>query len=54
MGNPADWANLVKFVAQHKIKPVISDVFPFDQAKAAFDLMERGGQFGKIVLKISE
>jgi NADPH:quinone reductase-like Zn-dependent oxidoreductase len=53
MGNPADWTNLVKFVTQHKIRPVISGVFSFDEARAAFDLMERGGQFGKIVLKIS-
>jgi len=54
MGNPSDWTNLVKFVTQHKIKPIISDVFPLDQAAAAFDLMERGGQFGKIVLKLPE
>lgn len=54
MGSPAEWANLMKFLTQHKIKPVISEVFPLSEVKAAFDLMERGGQFGKIVLKISE
>jgi len=54
MGNPADWTNLVKFVTQHKIKPVVSNVFSFGQARDAFDLMERGGQFGKIVLTIPQ
>ncbi len=53
MGNPSDWAEMIAFVAEHKVKPVISDVFPFDRIKEAFDLMERGGQFGKIVLQIS-
>lgn len=50
MGSPSDWTNLVKFVTQHKIKPVVSHVFPLERAKEAFDHMERGEQFGKIVL----
>jgi NADPH:quinone reductase-like Zn-dependent oxidoreductase len=39
------------FVERHAIKPVVSDVFPFARAVEAFDLMERGGQFGKIVVR---
>ena len=50
MGSPADWAGLLKFVARHQIRPVVSSVFPLAQADAAFALMERGGQFGKIVV----
>ena len=49
---PADWEAMVSFVARHKLKPVVSDVFPLDRAAEAFALMERGGQFGKIVVKI--
>jgi D-arabinose 1-dehydrogenase-like Zn-dependent alcohol dehydrogenase len=52
MGSPSDWRQMTEFVALHHIKPVISDVFPLDRANEAFALMERGGQFGKIVLKI--
>jgi zinc-binding alcohol dehydrogenase/oxidoreductase len=51
MGNDSDWASMMAFVAEHAIKPVVSDVFPFEHGPEAFDLMERGGQFGKIVVK---
>ncbi len=52
MGSPLDWAAMVAFVAQHRIRPVVSDVFPLEHANEAFELMERGGQFGKIVVRI--
>jgi len=52
MGSPSDWAAMIRFVDQHKIKPVVSDVFTIDRAAEAFALMERGEQFGKIVLTI--
>ena len=51
MGSPSDWATMLSAVTLHKIRPVVSDVFPFSRAAEAFGLMERGGQFGKIVLK---
>lgn len=50
MGSPADWAAMTGFVAKHGIKPVVSDVFSLDRAGEAFGLMERGDQFGKIVV----
>lgn len=53
MGSPTDWIDLMKFVENRAIKPVISDFFPIDRAADAFDLMQRGGQFGKIVLRVS-
>jgi zinc-binding alcohol dehydrogenase/oxidoreductase len=52
MGGPADWAAMTEFVARHKIVPVVSETFPLARAADAFALMERGGQFGKIVLEI--
>ncbi len=51
MGSAADWGAMNAFVKRHGLKPVISDVFPFGRAVEAFDLMERGGQFGKIVVR---
>ena len=51
MGSPADWAAMTEFVARHRIRPVVSDIFPLERAPEAFDLMERGGQFGKIVIR---
>ncbi len=53
MGSPHDWAALMAFVAQHKIRPVVSEVFPFTRTEEAIALMERGEQFGKIVVQIS-
>ena len=53
MGGAEDWAALLEFVTRHRLKPVVESTFPFDQAPAAFDLMERGGQFGKIVVRIA-
>jgi zinc-binding alcohol dehydrogenase/oxidoreductase len=52
MGSPQNWAALLAFVAERKVRPVISEVFPMEQAGDAFALMERAEQFGKIVVKI--
>ncbi len=53
MGNDEDFKNMVQFVRDHKIKPVIDSVFPLEQAQQAIEKMERGEQFGKIVLKVN-
>ena len=34
----------------HKIEPVVDKVYPFTEARAAFEAMGRGDHFGKIVL----
>lgn len=53
MGNPDDFANMVAFVNQHKIEPVVDSVFPLEAGQAAFERMAGGGQFGKIVIRVS-
>ena len=53
MGSPADWSALIEFVARHRVRPVVSEVFPLARGAEAFALMERGGQFGKIVVRIA-
>ncbi|HEY8509449.1 MAG TPA: zinc-binding dehydrogenase, partial [Steroidobacteraceae bacterium] len=40
------------FITQHKIKPVIDRVFDFKDAPAAYELMESGKFFGKIVIRV--
>jgi NADPH:quinone reductase-like Zn-dependent oxidoreductase len=52
MGSPADWSAMMAFVAGSSLRPVISDVFPLERGVEAFNLMERGAQFGKIVIRI--
>lgn len=54
MGSPADFAAMTEFVTRKGIHPVVGAVFPLDRVADAFDLMERGGQCGKIVLRIAD
>jgi hypothetical protein len=52
MGSPTDWQAMLGFVARHRIAPIVSNVFPLEHVGEAFDLMERGEQFGKIVITL--
>jgi NADPH2:quinone reductase len=47
------WKQLSEWVAAGKLKPVIGKIFPLDEARAAYTLMQQGKNYGKIVLKIS-
>jgi len=52
MGSPTDFQMMTAYVARHAIHPVVSHRFPLDRVDEAFELMESGGQFGKIVVEI--
>ncbi len=52
VGDVASFDAFVKFINATKIKPVIDRVFPFDQARAAYEYMESGAHFGKVVIAI--
>lgn len=52
MGTDAEFAEMVAFVAKHQIIPVVDSVRPLAEAESALRLMDEGGQFGKIVLKV--
>jgi NADPH2:quinone reductase len=47
------WKQLSEWVAAGKLHPVIGKVFPLEQAREAYTLMQEGRNYGKIVLKIS-
>jgi len=53
MGSPSDFSAMIDLVKRKAIHPVISEDFSLDRAGDAFALMERGGQFGKIVVRIA-
>ena len=53
MGTEDEFLSMLDFVHKHKITPVIDKVFPLAEVNEAFNRMEEGGQFGKIVLQIS-
>jgi NADPH:quinone reductase-like Zn-dependent oxidoreductase len=46
------WANLVAFVEQHEIRPVVGATFSFDQIADAHRLMESRRSKGKIVVRL--
>lgn len=52
MGSPADFAAMVAMVDQYGIKPVVDKVYPPEEGAAAFQRMDEGLQFGKIVVKM--
>jgi NADPH2:quinone reductase len=47
------WKQLSEWLAAGKLSPVIGKVFPLEQAREAYTLMQEGKNYGKIVLKIS-
>lgn len=50
MGNVREFRRAMDLVSAGRLKPVIGGVFPMEKTKEAFDLMERGGHFGKLVV----
>ncbi len=52
MGSPQEFRAMLAFVKKHEIMPVVDSVFPLSEGAQAFEKMEKGEQFGKIVLRV--
>jgi zinc-binding alcohol dehydrogenase/oxidoreductase len=52
MGTEAEFADMVRFVDEHQLKPVVDKTYLLADAELAMRRMDKGQQFGKIVLKI--
>jgi len=52
VGSRADFEALNAFLGKHRFKPAIDKVFEFDNAPAAFDYMDSGNLFGKVVIRL--
>ncbi len=52
VGSREDFEAMNAFIARHKLKPVIDRVFSFEDAPAAFDYLESGSHFGKVVIRL--
>jgi NADPH:quinone reductase-like Zn-dependent oxidoreductase len=50
VGSRQDYLAMSRFITDHKLKPAIERVFPFEQYEDALKLMESGNFVGKIVL----
>ena len=54
MGAKEDFEGAYDLVERKKVKPIVDEVFPLAQARAAHERLEAGEQFGKIVLRIPD
>jgi zinc-binding alcohol dehydrogenase/oxidoreductase len=52
VGDPQDFKDMLAFIGQHKIKPVIERKFPLAEAKEALLYLQDKHQFGKVVVTI--
>jgi NADPH:quinone reductase-like Zn-dependent oxidoreductase len=52
MGTKEDFEGAYELVASGRARPVVDEVFPLSEARAAHERMEAGEQLGKIVLTI--
>lgn len=51
MANDEEFEQMLAFVTQHQIKPIIDSITPFNEIITAFDKMKEGKQFGKLVVE---
>ncbi len=52
MGTREDFAAMLELVASGRAKPIVDQVFPLDDVRAAHEHLESGAQLGKVVLSI--
>ncbi|WP_187264327.1 zinc-binding dehydrogenase [Pontibacter beigongshangensis] len=52
MGTNQDFANMLAFVQEKQLRPVIDRVFPLQEAEQAMRYMESNQHFGKILLQV--
>ncbi len=52
MGSDNDFEAMLAFVEKHKVAPTVDSIRPFDEIVSAFDQMNAGKQFGKLVVKM--
>lgn len=54
MGNVREFRTVTKLFADGRLAPVVDTVIPLEDARSGFERMQAGGQFGKIVVQVSE
>ena len=52
VGSRSDFEALNAFLDKHRFKPTIDRVFDFEDAAAAYDYMDSGKLFGKVVIRV--
>jgi NADPH:quinone reductase-like Zn-dependent oxidoreductase len=50
VGNREGYVNMMRFVSEHRISPIIHKIYPFNEAAVAMQDIDKGEHFGKLVL----
>ncbi len=50
VGSRLMFEQMIRAMTLHQTRPVIDQIFAFENSRAAFELMAKGGHFGKIVI----
>jgi NADPH:quinone reductase-like Zn-dependent oxidoreductase len=53
MGNDAEFDAVVNELRAGRLVPVVDSVFPIRDGRAAFERLQSGQQFGKVVVRVS-
>jgi NADPH:quinone reductase-like Zn-dependent oxidoreductase len=53
-GKTEDFVEMEELMIKHGVKPIIYKIFPFDEVDKAFELLENGKFYGKIIVKIKD
>ena len=52
VGSRAMFERMNQFLTEQNLHPIIDREFDFDDALKAYDFLESGGHFGKVVIKV--
>ncbi len=52
MGGAEDYRQVVELLGQGRLLPIVDSTFPLTRAREAFERLEQGAQFGKIVVTL--
>jgi NADPH:quinone reductase-like Zn-dependent oxidoreductase len=52
VGSQEMFTAMNRAIAQSKLKPICDRVFPFTEARAAYDYLQSGSHFGKVVISV--
>jgi NADPH:quinone reductase-like Zn-dependent oxidoreductase len=54
MANRKEFSDVMQLVFQHRLRPVIDSVFPLEEAHLAYQRLDTGEPFGKVIITISD
>ena len=54
MGNAAEYHEVVRQLGLGRLRPIVDAVYPLARVREAYEWLERGGQIGKVTVRLAE